>query len=42
MNASDVIRAVVIGIALVLPVGVLGALLKVSYERREPIPWRAM
>jgi hypothetical protein len=41
-NASDAIRAVLIGIAVALPVAFLLALLKVSYERREPIPWADM
>jgi hypothetical protein len=42
MNAGDMMRAVVIGVAVALPVACLLALLMVSYERREPIPWRAI
>jgi hypothetical protein len=42
VNAGETIRSVLIGIAVALPVAFLLALLKVSYERREPIPWRTM
>jgi len=42
MNAGDMIRQIIIGLAVGFLVAVLVALLKVSYERREPIPWRAM
>lgn len=38
----DILRSILIGIAVALPIAFLVALLKVSYERREPIPWRDM
>ena len=42
MNAGDMVRAILIGAAVAVPVAFLLALLKVSYERREPIPWGDM
>jgi hypothetical protein len=42
MNAGDVIRAGLIGAAVAVPVAVLLALLWVSMQRREPIPWGDM
>jgi hypothetical protein len=42
MNAGDVIRAIFIGAAVAVPVAVLLALLWVSMERSEPIPWAGM
>ena len=41
MNAGDV-GAILIGAAVALPVACLLALLWVSMQRREPIPWRAI
>ena len=42
MTAPDVIRAVLIGAAVAVPCAFLLALLWVSLQRREPIPWGAM
>jgi len=42
MTAPDVIRAGLIVAAVAVPVAFMLALLKVSYERRDPIPWGAM
>jgi hypothetical protein len=42
MNAGDVIRAMFIGAAVAVPVAVLLALLWVSLQRREPIPWASI
>ena len=41
MTAGDV-GAIIIGVAVAVPVACLLALLWVSLQRREPIPWRAI
>jgi NADH:ubiquinone oxidoreductase subunit K len=41
MNAGDV-WAIFIGAVVAVPVAVVLALLWVSLQRREPIPWRDM
>jgi hypothetical protein len=42
MNAPDTVRAILIGSAVAVPVAFLLALLYVSMQRREPIPWGAL
>lgn len=42
MTVPDVILSVLIGAAVAVPCAFFLALLRISYERREPIPWAGM